>query len=266
MAEGVNVQRRKAQIFSAFDRVASRYDLLSGLNPGYHKHLQWSAERLEVENQGEGSRILDLCCGTGLSTEPLVRLYPKAAIMGLDLSDGMLEKARKKESLRSVVFSSGDGMDPAASGAKGPFDAILMAYGIRNMPDADTCLANVIKLLAPGGVICLHEYSVNDSRWSRSVWNFVMFLIVIPLAFVTTGSTDIFRYLRRSVLEFDGKRGFEERLAARASPTSRRCHGWLAARRAAHLSREAPRVNPVCPNTLLGPLPQRASNQRRPHF
>jgi ubiquinone/menaquinone biosynthesis methyltransferase len=212
MAEGASVQRRKAQIFSAFDRVASRYDRLSGLNPGCHKHLQWSAERLEVENEGEGSRILDLCCGTGLSTEPLVRLYPKAAITGLDLSDGMLEKARKKESLRSVVFSSGDGMDPAATGAKGHFDAILMAYGIRNMPDADTCLANVIRLLAPGGVICLHEYSVNDSRWSRLVWNLVMFLIVIPLAFVTTGSTDIFRYLRRSVLEFDGKRGFEERL------------------------------------------------------
>jgi SAM-dependent methyltransferase len=141
MGEGASVQRRKAQIFSAFDRVASRYDLLSGLNPGYHKHLQWSAERLEVENEGEGSRILDPCCGTGLSTEPLVRLYPKAAITGLDLSDGMLEKARKKESLRSVVFSSGDGMDPAATGAKGPFDAILMAYGISSSRSRSSPLA-----------------------------------------------------------------------------------------------------------------------------
>jgi ubiquinone/menaquinone biosynthesis C-methylase UbiE len=210
--EAPRVQHHKAGIFRAFDRVASRYDLLSGLNPGYHKHLRWSAERLEIENEGEGSRILDLCCGTGLSTEPLVRLYPRAAITGLDKSRGMLEIAGRKESLRSVVFLAGDGMDPAAAGATGPFDAILMAYGVRNMPDPDACIAKMVALLAPGGVICFHEYSVADSRWSRTVWNLVMFSIVIPLAFLTTGSTDIFRYLRRSVLEFDGRRAFEERL------------------------------------------------------
>lgn len=208
----MTVQHRKAGIFGAFNRVAASYDLLSGLNPGYHKHLRWSARRLEVENEGAGARILDLCCGTGLSTEPLVRLYPRARITGLDKSEGMLEKAREKESLRSVEFLAGDGMDPGAAGAKGPFEAILMAYGIRNMPDPDACLANLIQLLARGGVICFHEYSVADSLWSRSVWNLVLFLIVIPLAFLTTGSTDIFRYLRRSVLEFDGRQAFEERL------------------------------------------------------
>ena len=140
MTESLTVQHRKAGIFGAFNRVASRYDLLSGLNPGYHKHLRWSAERLEIQDEGAGSRILDLCCGTGLSTEPLVRLYPRAKITGLDKSEGMLEKAREKESLRSVEFLAGDGMDPGAAGAKGPFEAILMAYGIRNMPDPDACL------------------------------------------------------------------------------------------------------------------------------
>lgn len=212
MIKAQTVQHRKAGIFSAFNRVASRYDLLSALNPGYHKHLLWSAERLEIYDEGKGTRILDLCCGTGLSTEPLVRLYPKATIVGLDKSEGMLSKARSKDTLRSVEFVAGDGMDPAAAGVNGPFDAILMAYGIRNMPDPDACLDNVRDLLDPGGVICFHEYSVADSLWSRSVWNLVLFSIVIPLAFLTTGSTDIFRYLRRSVLEFDGRRTFEERL------------------------------------------------------
>ena len=147
MTEAPSVQHRKAGIFGAFNRVASRYDLLSGLNPGYHTHLRWSAERLEVQNEGGGARILDLCCGTGLSTEPLVRLYPGAKITGLDKSEGMLEQARKKESLRSVEFLAGDGMDPAAGGAKGPIEAILMAYGIRNMTDPDPCLANHVDYL-----------------------------------------------------------------------------------------------------------------------
>jgi ubiquinone/menaquinone biosynthesis C-methylase UbiE len=206
------VQHRKAGIFGAFNKVAPRYDLLSGLNPGYLKHLRWSAERLGIPSDGENRRVLDLCCGTGLSTEPLVHLYPMAEITGLDLSEGMLEEARKKESLHSVTFVAGNAMDPASAGAKGPFDGILMAYGIRNMPDPDACLANLIELVTPGGTVCFHEYSVADSLWSRSIWNLVVFAIVIPLAFVTTGSTDIFRYLRRSVLEFDGKSAFENRL------------------------------------------------------
>ena len=212
MTSTSSVQHRKAGIFTAFNRVASRYDLLSALNPGYHKHLDWSAERLEIRDEGEGARLLDLCCGTGLSTVPVVERYPRATVAGLDMSAGMLEVACQKPSLASVTFTCGDGMDPAAAGVVGPFDGILMAYGIRNMPDADACLAKLFELLVPGGVICIHEYSVADSRWSRFVWNLVVRLIVIPLAYITTGSTDIFRYLRRSVLEFDGVSAFEMRL------------------------------------------------------
>lgn len=212
MTESSSVQHRKAGIFGAFDRVAPSYDLLSSLNPGYHAHLRKSAERLGVPGDGEGAAILDLCCGTGLSTAPLVRLYPRARITALDLSEGMLSQAREKRWLSSVDFVRGDGMDPAASGVTGPFDAILMAYGIRNMPDADRCLGNVLALLSPGGTICFHEYSVRDSALRRFIWNVVIVGIVYPLAWLATGSTDIFRYLRGSVLEFDGKQAFMERL------------------------------------------------------
>lgn len=212
MSESQTIQHRKAGIFNAFNQVASRYDWLSGLNPGYHTHLRWSAERLQIDRAGEGAAILDLCCGTGLSTAPLVDLYPRARIVGLDNSAGMLDVARGKPALRAVTFVEGDGMSPASAGAGGPFDGLLMAYGIRNMRDPDGCLTNLRALLKPGGIVCIHEYSVADAWWTRMIWNLVMLLIVIPLAFVTTGSTDIFRYLRRSALEFDGVRAFEARL------------------------------------------------------
>ena len=52
----------KAHVPSAFDHIASTYDFLTGMNPGYLKHLRWSAERLRAPAEG---RILDLCCGTG---------------------------------------------------------------------------------------------------------------------------------------------------------------------------------------------------------
>src|SRR5215470_8099867 len=114
---------RKRSVPVEFDGVARRYDLLSALNPGYKKHLRWSAERLAAPPEG---RLLDLCCGTGLSTEALRRAYPRAAIDALDASRGMLALARQKRPLGSVRFLEGDAMDPAAAGAAGPYDGILM--------------------------------------------------------------------------------------------------------------------------------------------
>jgi ubiquinone/menaquinone biosynthesis C-methylase UbiE len=202
---------RKAHIATDFDRVSRGYDLLCALNPGYNRHLGVSARRLSAPPD---ARILDLCCGTGLSTRALRAAYPGATITGMDASAGMLEVARAKPELAGVEWLEGDAMDPAAAGAGGPFDAIYMAYGIRNVVDPDLCLRRLRALLAGGGTLCLHEYSVSDSRRSRAVWNLVTTTVVIPLGLVFTGTTGIFRYLRRSVLDFDGVRGLEGRMRA----------------------------------------------------
>jgi ubiquinone/menaquinone biosynthesis C-methylase UbiE len=104
-------------------------------------------------------------------------------------------------------------MEPEEAGIRGPFDGILMAYGIRNVPDPDLCLKRLYRLLRPGGSICFHEYSVADSVWSRAVWNAVTLGIVIPSGKIFSGSARIYRYLRRSVNEFDGVTAFEHRLS-----------------------------------------------------
>jgi ubiquinone/menaquinone biosynthesis C-methylase UbiE len=205
------LRERKGRIAADFDRVAGGYDLLCTLNPGYNRHLRISAERLGA---APGARILDLCCGTGLSTQAVQRTCDGATITGLDASAGMLEVARAKPELSGVTWLEGNAMDPASVGATGPFDAIYMAYGIRNVVDPDLCLRRLHDLLAPGGALCLHEYSVADSRRSRAVWNLVTNTVVIPLGFAFTGTTTIFRYLRRSVLGFDGVRALEARLRA----------------------------------------------------
>lgn len=198
----------KTRVPDKFDRVAPTYDLLTGMNPGYHRHLRLSAERMRLP---AGARILDLCCGTGSSTAALRAVWPDAVITGLDASEGMLQKARQKADLRAT-FLLGDAMDPAASGASGPYDGILMAYGIRNVPDPDLCLDRLRELLVPGGTLCFHEYSVADSAFARAVWNAVCWGIIIPGGVITAPGSDIYTYLRRSVVEFDGVRAFEARL------------------------------------------------------
>lgn len=200
-----------ASVPRAFDRVAPSYDLLTGLNPGYHRHLRMSAARLSVRRTRP--RLLDLCCGTGASTEALRAVYPDAEIVGLDASAGMLAVARAKPSLSRVRFVEGDASDPSASGVEGPFDGVLMAYGIRNLPDPDRGLASVRRLLAPGARAVFHEYSVRDSRARTLLWDAVAWGIIVPGGLMTARSADIYRYLHRSVRAFDGVRAFEARLA-----------------------------------------------------
>lgn len=146
----------KADVPGEFDRVARSYEYLTGLNPGYRRHLRLSAARLDVPSDGD---LLDLCCGTGASTRALLAEHPDARMTAADGSAGMLAEARRRLPEDRVRLLQADAMNPRASGIAGPFDAIMMAYGIRNMSDPDRCLANLLEILRPGGSICFHEYS-----------------------------------------------------------------------------------------------------------
>ncbi len=192
-----------------FDTVAPTYDLLTGLNPGYHAQLEACARRLGLYG---APRVLDLCCGTGASTEALLRVLPNARVTGLDASEGMLRMARAKKSLRNVELVCGDASDPRAAGIDGVFDGVLMAYGIRNLADPDAALARVLELLRPGGRAVFHEYSVKDSRLAKRIWDAVCFCIIVPGGLLTARTARIYRYLHKSVHEFDGARAFEARL------------------------------------------------------
>lgn len=202
---------QKREVPREFDRAASSYDLLTGLNPGYHAHLRESARRLDVP---PGARVIDLCCGTGASTAALRHAHPDAQIVALDASEGMLSVARDKPTLEGVRFVLGDASDPRAAGIEGRFDGVLMAYGIRNMPDPDLALARIWELLEPGGRVVFHEYSVADSELAKRVWDVVCWGIIVPGGLLTTRSTRLYRYLHRSVRQFDGVRAFEARLRA----------------------------------------------------
>lgn len=197
------------QLAQDFDRVAARYDLLQHFNPGYRSDLVLSARRMGAP---EGSHILDVCCGTGLSTEALRECYPDARITAVDISTGMLATARKKPGLRDVRFIAGDAMQLDKCGADGPYDGVLMAYGIRNVSDPDECLTRLRARLKPGARAVFHEYSVADSLVSRAIWNAIAGAVIVPLGTALTGSGELFKYLRRSVNEFDSLAQFEDRL------------------------------------------------------
>ncbi|AFM18996.1 methylase involved in ubiquinone/menaquinone biosynthesis [Mycolicibacterium chubuense NBB4] len=196
----------------AFDAGADSYDSLVGANPGYHKHLRLSAERMRLPDGGRGLRLLDIGCGTGASTAALLHAAPHAEIVAADGSAGMLAQARAKRWPSSVTFVHSRVETLADAGVTGPFDGILAAYLIRNVDEPDAVLQSLRASLRPGGVLAAHEYSVRDSRAATAIWKLVSSTVIIPAGRLRTGDAALYRYLQRSVLEFDGVSGFRNRL------------------------------------------------------
>lgn len=217
-----------SSVHSAFDAGAHRYDQLVGANPGYHEHLRLSARRMGLPNAGAGLRLLDLGCGTGASTAALLDAAPHAEVVGVDASAQMLAQARMKTWPPGVSFIHTRVEDLAHAGITGPFDGVLAAYLVRNLASPDAGLRSILGLLKPGAPLAVHEYSVRDSRRARTVWSLVAWSVIIPYGRLRTGSSDLYRYLWRSVREFGGAAEFRERMgrAGFVDVRSQTMPGW----------------------------------------
>lgn len=222
------------RVRQAFDRGAARYDTLVAINPGYHRHLRSAAVEL-VRRIGRGSRspaLLDLACGSGASTQALLAAGPThGRILGIDMSPGMLEQARKHRWPPTVSFLEAEvgELDVPGLGA-GSWDGALAAYLFRNVqPGArDGAVGEVFELLEPGGWLVAQEYSVTDSRWARAVWDLVSWSVIIPLGTLLDRNPSLYRYLWRSVHAFDSPERFMARLTAAGftDVATRTVPGW----------------------------------------
>jgi ubiquinone/menaquinone biosynthesis C-methylase UbiE len=213
---------------AAFDEVAPRYDLMVALNPGYHAHLRMAANGLvewlpasQSASQPPLIQLLDLGCGSGASTRAVLEAAQAAglrfAVVGADASAGMLDQARAKSWPASVRFEVGQaeelvgahewlGFDDAIQGA-------FAAYLFRNVAERDKLLAGLFDLLANGGVLVVQEYSIAGSRlWPKALWSAVCWLAIIPLGWLTSRRSRLYRYLWRSVRSFDSVQTFVDRL------------------------------------------------------
>lgn len=193
----------KKSVPSEFNKVAHKYDVATLLSQGYQKDLDLSAQRMNLK--GDES-IIDLCCGTGKSTEACLTQLPNGNILAIDNSEEMLSVAKRKFTNNNLTFELADAME--LDYPDETFDAIFMAYGIRNMPDYNKCLINLKRMLKPNGLICFHEYSLKENFLSRLYWKILGYTAIIPISTALSGSSNIYKYLVKSVLEFPSPKNF----------------------------------------------------------
>ncbi|PKW27813.1 class I SAM-dependent methyltransferase [Phycicoccus duodecadis] len=203
---------REWVLADAFDRAAPTYDAMVALSPGYHDQLRTAAEALVARMpSGAGSaRVLDLGCGSGASTQALLDAWAAAgrspaglSATGVDASEGMVAQARAKAWRPGVELVVADAVAYLREQPDASVDGVLGAYLLRNVPDRGALVAEVARVLRPGGAFVIHDYSVAGSAVAQAIWAAVCHGIIIPLAVVKRSDVPLHRYLYTSVRDFD---------------------------------------------------------------
>jgi demethylmenaquinone methyltransferase / 2-methoxy-6-polyprenyl-1,4-benzoquinol methylase len=184
-----------------FDRISGRYDLLNRvLSLGLDR--RWRRRLVAAVELRPGARVLDLATGTGDVALALATRHPEAEVVGLDPSRGMLERARAKTrpaQAESCRWSEGIAEDlPFADGS---FDAVTMAFGIRNVPARERALREITRVLRPGGRLAILELAEPRSGWLAPLSRFWVRRVVPRIGALLASSAE-YRYLQRSMAAF----------------------------------------------------------------
>jgi demethylmenaquinone methyltransferase / 2-methoxy-6-polyprenyl-1,4-benzoquinol methylase len=183
-----------------FDAIARRYDLLNRLMSLGKDHF-WRNET--AKRLGSPRHVLDLATGTGDLALEVARLNPGATIVGLDPSEGMLEIGRRKAARMGfggrIEYVKGDAQRLPFDNSS--FDAVSMAFGIRNVPDRPRALLEIARVASPGAPVALLELTEPRGRGLGAVARLHVHWVVPLLGALLSGSQE-YAYLSRSIAAF----------------------------------------------------------------
>ena len=198
-----------------FANISKRYDLLNHVL-SINIDKRWrrlTRAKLEKILADPSAVVLDVACGTGdLSLE--LKRDARAAIIGTDFCHPMLEIANAKttEAAESIPYIEGDAMGlPFADNS---FDALTIAFGLRNLSNFKDGLAELNRVLKPGGMIAVLEFSTPIVPGFDRLFNLYFRNILPRIGGVVSGSRGAYEYLRDSVSKFPDQRGLVELMTA----------------------------------------------------
>ena len=180
-----------------FDSIAHRYDRINS-TASFGLDGYWRNRLIAKLKKTEPATVLDLACGTGVLSWKIFRKL-KTQVVGLDLSPNMLQKAKKKckDGEQSPLFLEGEAERLPFEACR--FDAITIAFGIRNFQDRTIALSEAFRVLTSGGSLHILEFATPRNP----IWKFLFtlyFFHIMPLwGRVLSGNKTAYRYLSQSV-------------------------------------------------------------------
>ncbi len=204
------------QVRGMFDRIAGVYDLMnSAMTAGmHHRWRDRAADRAELS---PGDVALDVACGTGDMTLQLQRrVGSDGHVIGSDFSERMLDLAREKGASRASselggtpIYEWGDALELTYD--DDAFDAVTVGFGVRNFADLDRGLAEMNRVLKPGGRMVILEIT-QPQRPPLSTFFSLWFDRLVPLLGNVAGDAEAYSYLPESVKRFPPPEDLAEKM------------------------------------------------------
>lgn len=193
---------KKEQVARMFDSISGNYDFLNHfLSLGID--IRWRKKAVKLLAPGKPKLILDVATGTGDFAIETLKLNPDK-VTGIDISEGMLEVGRKKMKDRGydskIELLSGDSENLPFEENK--FDAVIVAFGVRNFENLEKGLAEMYRVLKPGGRLVVLEFSKPRMFPFKQLYSFYFNYILPKIGKLVSKDPAAYTYLPESVQAF----------------------------------------------------------------
>jgi demethylmenaquinone methyltransferase / 2-methoxy-6-polyprenyl-1,4-benzoquinol methylase len=196
--KNVDEQEKAAHVRRVFDSVAARYDVMNDLmSMGLHR--AWKAYTVTVARVRPGDRVLDIAAGTGDLTQAFARKAgPQGLVVHTDINLSMLRVGRDRMVDKGLALPTVACDAERLPFADASFDIVSVAFGLRNMTHKELALAEMARVLRPGGRLLVLEFS-KVAAPLRPAYDWYSFNILPRIGRWVAGDADSYRYLAESI-------------------------------------------------------------------
>jgi demethylmenaquinone methyltransferase/2-methoxy-6-polyprenyl-1,4-benzoquinol methylase len=194
----VDENEKAGKVRGVFDSVASKYDLMNDLmSAGLHR--AWKAYTVQVANLKPGERVLDIAGGTGdLSRAFARKVGDSGVVVHTDINEAMLRQGRDRLLNEGLILPTSLADAEKLPFKSESFDLVSVAFGLRNMTHKDLALAEMCRVLKPGGRLLVLEFS-RVAEPLRKPYDWYSFNILPKLGSLFAGDADSYKYLAESI-------------------------------------------------------------------
>jgi demethylmenaquinone methyltransferase/2-methoxy-6-polyprenyl-1,4-benzoquinol methylase len=213
--------RQKQEVKRIFNRIAGVYDFLNRLL-SLRQDVHWRDFTARCLRPGPTGRVLDVATGTGDLALAVAARPQRPRVMGLDLVPAMLKPALPKIARKKATVSLMAGDATSLPFGDGMFDAVTIAFGIRNIPDRLGAMREMRRVLVRGGRLYVLEFTTPQAPWVIVLYRLYLRHILPLLGGLFSGDSSSYAYLADTIMEFPSPENFRAEMlkAGLAAPHS----------------------------------------------
>jgi demethylmenaquinone methyltransferase / 2-methoxy-6-polyprenyl-1,4-benzoquinol methylase len=203
----IPAERRDPCLMRAlFAAIAPRYDFITRVF-SYGMDRRWKRQGLEKTSLPDGATVLDLASGTGDFSRLVLERFPRARVVAVDLTEEMLCQARR-QGVRNVVCASVSALPFVGAS----FDCVFIGYGMRNFPNLRAAVAEVERVIRPGGQLATLDFFLPENRILRRIYLAYLYAMGTFWGLLLHGRPRVYTYIPDSLRSFVSMEDFSQLL------------------------------------------------------